>query len=174
MPPAPRHIGGDHLGVQDGSVGVWHGDDDHLRQLPLPDDGPGYDGVAAVVGVPRRPHGEGGQVVSTEYNREILRMRNAETVLNVIRERGERGLPLEHIYRLLYNRNLYLRAYGRIYSNQGATTKGITAETMDGMSLAKIDRIIEALPRIHRSDDVTAAEWAMRGKGMGWSGDEFA
>ena len=23
-------------------------------------------------------------------------------------------------YRLLYNRNLYLRAYGRIYSNQGA------------------------------------------------------
>ena len=59
-------------------------------------------------------------MVSTEYNREVLRMRNAETVLNVIRERGERGLPLENIYRLLYNRNLYLRAYGRIYSNQGA------------------------------------------------------
>ena len=54
-------------------------------------------------------------------------------------------MPLENIYRLLYNRNLYLRAYGRIYSNQGATTKGVTAETMDGMSLAKIDRIIEAL-----------------------------
>ena len=72
-------------------------------------------------------------------------MQNAETVLNVIRERGERGLPLENIYRLLYNRNLYLRAYGRISSNQGATTKGVTAETMDGMSLAKIDRIIEAL-----------------------------
>ena len=72
-------------------------------------------------------------------------MQNAETVLNVIRERGERELPLESIYRLLYNRNLYLRAYGRIYSNQGATTEGITAETVDGMSLAKIDRIIEAL-----------------------------
>ena len=72
-------------------------------------------------------------------------MQQAETVLNVIRERGERGLPLENIYRLLYNRNLYLRAYGRIYSNQGATTKGITAETVDGMSLAKIDRIIDEL-----------------------------
>ena len=35
-------------------------------------------------------------------------MQDAETVLNVIRERGERGLPLENIYRLLYNRNLYL------------------------------------------------------------------
>ena len=82
---------------------------------------------------------------TTNKHREVCIMQNAETVLNVIRERGERGLPLENIYRLLYNRNLYLRAYGRIYSNQGATTKGITAETMDGMSLAKIDRIIEAL-----------------------------
>ena len=72
-------------------------------------------------------------------------MQNAETVLNVIRERGERGLPLENIYRLLYNRNLYLRAYGRLYSNQGAMTKGTTAETVDGMSLAKIDRIIDEL-----------------------------
>ncbi len=72
-------------------------------------------------------------------------MQQAETVLNVIRERGERGLALENIYRLLYNRNLYLRAYGRIYSNQGPTTKGVTAETVDGMSLAKIDRIIEVL-----------------------------
>ena len=72
-------------------------------------------------------------------------MQHAETVLNVIRERGERGLPLENIYRLLYNRNLYLRAYGRISSNKGALTKGVTAETMDGMSLAKIDRIIKAL-----------------------------
>ena len=72
-------------------------------------------------------------------------MRNAETVLDVIRERGERGLPLENIYRLLYNRNLYLRAYGRLYSNQGAMTKGTTAETVDGMSLAKIDLLVDAL-----------------------------
>ena len=84
-------------------------------------------------------------MVSTEYNREVCIMQNAETVLNVIRERGERGLPLENIYRLLYNRNLYLRAYGRLYSNQGAMTKGTTAETVDGMSLAKIDRLIEQL-----------------------------
>ena len=72
-------------------------------------------------------------------------MQDAETVLNVIRERGKRGLPLENIYRLLYNRNLHLRAYGRLYSNQGAMTKGTTAETVDGMSLAKIDRIIDEL-----------------------------
>ena len=72
-------------------------------------------------------------------------MQEAETVLNVLRERGERGLPLENIYRLLYNRNLYLRAYGRLYSNQGAMTRGTTADTVDGMSLAKIDDLIDAL-----------------------------
>ena len=72
-------------------------------------------------------------------------MRTAETVLNVIRDRGKRGLPLEDIYRQLYNRELYLRAYGRLYSNQGAMTRGTTADTVDGMSLAKIDRLIDAL-----------------------------
>ena len=72
-------------------------------------------------------------------------MQEAETVLGIIRERGRQGLPLGDIYRQLYNPELHLRAYGRIYSNQGATTKGVTAETVDGMSLAKIDRIIEAL-----------------------------
>ena len=86
-----------------------------------------------------------GKCHKTEYDREVCIMQHAETVLNVIRERGERGLPLENIYRLIYNRNLYLRAYGRLYSNQGAMTKGTTAETVDGMSLAKIDRLIEEL-----------------------------
>lgn len=72
-------------------------------------------------------------------------MQTAETVMNVIRVRGTRGLPLENIYRLLYNRNLYLEAYSRIYRNKGAMTKGITEETVDGMSVEKIDQIIEEL-----------------------------
>ncbi len=70
-------------------------------------------------------------------------MRNAETVLTIIRERGERGLPLEDVYRMLYNPDLYLRAYGRLYKNQGAMTKGTTDETVDGMSLAKIEQLID-------------------------------
>jgi group II intron reverse transcriptase/maturase len=72
-------------------------------------------------------------------------MQSAETVLGVIRERGRRGLPLERLYRQLFNRELFLLAYGRIYSNAGAMTPGATAETVDGMSLAKIDAIIGAL-----------------------------
>jgi len=72
-------------------------------------------------------------------------MQSAGTVLGVLRERGRRGLPLNELYRQLFNPQLYLLAYGRIYSNKGAMTPGVTGETVDGMSLGKIGRIIDAL-----------------------------
>ncbi len=72
-------------------------------------------------------------------------MQRAETVLDVIRKRGERGLPIERLYRQLFNQQLYLTAYGKIYRNAGATTKGVNGETVDAMSLEKIDAIIGAL-----------------------------
>jgi retron-type reverse transcriptase len=69
-------------------------------------------------------------------------MRCAETVLTIIRERGKRGVPLEDVYRMLYNPDLYLRAYARLYKNKGAMTQGATGETVDAMSLVKIERLI--------------------------------
>ena len=72
-------------------------------------------------------------------------MQSAETVLSVLRERGRRGLPLNELYRQLFNPQLYLMAYGRIYANKGAMTPGASGETADGMSLGKIGRIIDAL-----------------------------
>ena len=72
-------------------------------------------------------------------------MQNAETVLGVLRERGRRGLPCKELYRQLFNPHLYLLAYGRLYSNQGAMTPGVDGETVDGMSLVKIGRIIDAM-----------------------------
>jgi group II intron reverse transcriptase/maturase len=72
-------------------------------------------------------------------------MRNAEAILNIIRNRALHGLPVKDAYRLLYQHDLYLRAYGRISRNVGAMTRGVTDETVDGMSMEKIDTIIEAL-----------------------------
>jgi group II intron reverse transcriptase/maturase len=72
-------------------------------------------------------------------------MRSAETVLGIIRERGKRGLPLRDLYRQLYNPDLYLRAYARLYTNNGAMTPGSTPETVDAMSLAKIATLIDDL-----------------------------
>lgn len=72
-------------------------------------------------------------------------MQDAATVLNILRERGMHGLPLERLYRQLFNPELYLVAYGRLYSNKGAMTSGADGETADGMHLGKIRRIIDVL-----------------------------
>jgi group II intron reverse transcriptase/maturase len=76
---------------------------------------------------------------------EVRVMRDANTVLDIITTRGKKGLPLEGVYRQLFNPDLYLKAYGRIYRNDGAMTKGTTDETVDGMSIAKIAKIIEEI-----------------------------
>jgi group II intron reverse transcriptase/maturase len=74
-------------------------------------------------------------------------MRTAATVLNIIQERGKRKLPIEDLYRQLYNPELYLRAYAKLYPNKGAMTQGSTVETVDAMTLTKINKIIEDLRR---------------------------
>src|SRR5665811_792729 len=76
---------------------------------------------------------------------EVCEMQNAEAVLGILRERGKRGLPCNELYRQLFNPQFYLLAYGRIYSNKGAMTPGVTEETADGMSMGKIEAIIEAM-----------------------------
>ena len=76
---------------------------------------------------------------------KVSEMRDADTVLGIIHERGKKGLPLDDIYRQLYNPMLYLRAYAKIYKNDGAMTPGATEEIVDGMSLRKIEKIISDL-----------------------------
>ena len=72
-------------------------------------------------------------------------MQNTTTYLGLIHERGKKGLPLERVYRQLYNPDLYLRAYGKLYRRKGALTPGATEETVEGMSLEKIETLIKAL-----------------------------
>jgi len=69
-------------------------------------------------------------------------MQTAEVRLNVLRDRGRKGLPCTQLYRQMFNRDLYLLAYGNIYSNQGAMTPGVSEETADGMSEEKIEQVI--------------------------------
>lgn len=76
---------------------------------------------------------------------EVCVMQSADTVLGVLRERGRQGLPLERLYRQLFNEQLFLVAYGRIYANDGAMTPGVDGETPDGMSLDTIRDIISRL-----------------------------
>ena len=73
-------------------------------------------------------------------------MQKAEQILQAIRKLGEQKVPLTRVYRCLYSEDLYLAAYAKIYSNRGATTPGTDqADTVDGMSLKRIRKIIEQL-----------------------------
>jgi len=70
---------------------------------------------------------------------------NLKTI-EIVRHWSEKGLPLKRVYRKIRDRELYLQAYGKLYANKGANTPGIDlTDTVDGMSLTRIDKIIEQL-----------------------------
>jgi group II intron reverse transcriptase/maturase len=49
------------------------------------------------------------------------------------------------MYRMLYQKDLYLLAYAKLYRNDGAMTKGAGNEIVDGMSMEKIEKLITSL-----------------------------
>lgn len=70
-------------------------------------------------------------------------MRNPEKVLNsLINHSKDKNYKFERLYRILYNKNMYLLAYKNIYAHEGNMTKGTDGETIDGMSLKRIDDLI--------------------------------
>jgi len=92
----------------------------------------------------KEPNGQGKQV-SYGKDVKVREMRTAETILNIIQDRGKRQLPLDDVYRQLSNPDMYRKAYAKLYRNTGAMTPGMTEETVDGMSMEKITTIIEAI-----------------------------
>ena len=65
--------------------------------------------------------------------------------LRGIEDASRKGRKVRNLYRLMYTEDLWLLAYGNIYANQGATTQGVDDLTLDGMSKARIQRLIGAL-----------------------------
>lgn len=92
-----------------------------------------------------RSHGEGRQVSEVLKKVEVCAMQSANAYLRIVHERGKQNLPLERVYRQLFNEDLFLKGYGKIYRNDGAMTHGVTDETPDAMSREKIGKIIELL-----------------------------
>jgi hypothetical protein len=74
-------------------------------------------------------------------------MQTTEALLGLLCERGKPRLPLQRVYRQLYNPNLYVSAYGRIYRNAGSMTPGVTEETADSMSLCKVVPVVKSKTR---------------------------
>ena len=76
--------------------------------------------------------------------REALRNPN-EVLTSLGSKASNTEYRYERLYRNLYNPNFYLLAYQNIYNNSGSMTKGIDGETMSGMGMERIDRIIEKI-----------------------------
>ncbi|MCL4486817.1 MAG: reverse transcriptase domain-containing protein [Chloroflexi bacterium] len=73
-------------------------------------------------------------------------MQTAEQILQAMHKLGEKGTPLTRVYRCLFSEDLFLAAYDKIARNRGALTAGTEADdTVDGMNLGRIQRIIEQL-----------------------------
>ncbi len=73
-------------------------------------------------------------------------MLKAQKYLEIVRKRGEANAELKRVYRNIRQRGLFFAAYGKLYSNEGATTPGVDPDdTVDGMSLQKIDTILKEL-----------------------------
>jgi group II intron reverse transcriptase/maturase len=72
-------------------------------------------------------------------------MQKANQILQAVRKLGEQRQPLTRVYRSLYCEELFIAAYGKIYRNEGAMTPGTEDDTVDGMNLAYIRDLIEAL-----------------------------
>jgi group II intron reverse transcriptase/maturase len=73
-------------------------------------------------------------------------MQTAEIILQAVRKMGEKRISLERVYRSLFSEDLFLAAYGKISRNKGALTAGSDErDTVDGMSLERIRRVIDDL-----------------------------
>lgn len=73
-------------------------------------------------------------------------MRNPERVLNSLSEHSKvSDYKFERLYRVLFNSDMFLLAYHNIQGRQGNMTKGSDSQTIDGMSLKRIENLIDAL-----------------------------
>jgi group II intron reverse transcriptase/maturase len=73
-------------------------------------------------------------------------MRNPKVVLSSLTSKAKNETYVfERLYRNLYNTEFYLEAYAKLYSNKGSNTKGVNNDTIDGMSLERIERLVEKL-----------------------------
>jgi len=73
-------------------------------------------------------------------------MRNPEKVLISLTEHSKLSdYKFERLYRILFNEEMYYVAYQNINAKPGNMTKGTDSQTIDEMSLARIEKLIDAI-----------------------------
>ena len=73
-------------------------------------------------------------------------MRNPEMILNTLSSHSaEADYVFERIYRIFFNEEMFMLAYERIKSKPGNMTPGTDGQTIDGMTIGRIQKLIESL-----------------------------
>jgi group II intron reverse transcriptase/maturase len=73
-------------------------------------------------------------------------MTSTHEFLEIVHKCGKRNYPIRKVFRRMLDVDLFLHAYGKLYSNKGSLTKGVEGdEGMDGMSLERIHSLITEL-----------------------------
>lgn len=73
-------------------------------------------------------------------------MRDPQVVLdNLASKSKDKSYGYERLYRNLYNPKFFLGAYVKVYANPGNMTKGADENTIDGMSIERINELIAKL-----------------------------
>lgn len=73
-------------------------------------------------------------------------MRNPERVLNSLSEHSkDSSYKFERLYRILFNEEMFFVAYQRIYAKEGNMTPGSDGQTIDNMSISRIETLIDML-----------------------------
>ena len=73
-------------------------------------------------------------------------MRNPQKVLNSLTEHSKlSNYKFERLYRILFNEEMYYVAYQKINAKPGNMTKGTDGQTIDEMSLSRIEKLIGAI-----------------------------
>ena len=73
-------------------------------------------------------------------------MRNPEKVLNTLCLHSKvSDYKYERLYRILFNEDMFHVAYQRIYAKPGNMTPGTDGQTIDQMSIQRIENLIESL-----------------------------
>lgn len=73
-------------------------------------------------------------------------MRDPQKVLNSLTEHSKvSNYKFERLYRILFNEEMFYVAYQRIYAKPGNMTEGSDGQTIDGMSLSRIEKLIGSL-----------------------------
>jgi len=71
---------------------------------------------------------------------------SAQKYIEIVHERGKKGLELERVYRNIRQPGLFLLAYNELYAKHGATTEGVDPEdSIQKMSLELVEGIIRDL-----------------------------